>query len=66
MYGVSMSELNAGLFSNVVQAQIDQIEAEKQIELIRKTSRKKLPAGQAVEQIKQLKNGSKKSQAEAK
>ena len=66
MYGVSMNELNAGLFANVVQAQIDHIEAEKQIELIRKTSRKKLPVGKAVEQIKQLKNGSHKKQDQAK
>ncbi len=66
MYGVSMNELNAGLFANVVQAQIDHIEAEKQIEMIRKTSRKKLPVGKAVEQIKQLKNGSQKKQEKAK
>ena len=54
MYGVTMSELNAGLFANVLQAQIDQVEAEKQIEIIRKTSRKKLPVGEAITKIKQI------------
>jgi hypothetical protein len=62
MYGVTMSEINAGLFANVVQAQIDHIEAEKQIEIIRKTSRKKLPVGEAVTQIKQIQKQSQEKQ----
>jgi len=65
-YGVTMAELNSGIFAGVVQAQINEIEAEKQIEQIRKVSRQKLPANEAVQQIEEIKNQSEKEKEKAK
>jgi len=64
-FGVSMRDINAELFTNVLRAENDRIEAERQIEEIRKTSRQKLPAEQAAEQVKRLRNESKEKQKEA-
>lgn len=66
VFGVSMRDFNQAIFDNVVVAQTDQQEAEKEIEKLRKTNRKKLPASETAQQVKRLRTDSQQQQKIAK
>lgn len=66
VFGVSMRDFNQAIFDNVVVAQTDQQEAEKEIEKLRKTNRKKLPASETAQQVKRLRTDSQQQQKTAK
>ena len=65
-FGFSVKEINPVLFSNVVTAETERVQAEKQIEKLRKTNRKKLPASETVTEVKRIRKQVKEKEEQAK
>jgi hypothetical protein len=65
-FGFSVQEINPVLYGNVVTAETERVQAEKQIERLRKTNRKKLPASETVTEVTRIRKETKEKEEQAK